>query len=989
MKDLEYFKKELIKILDKKEREEKAEIKKSLAFTMDMLIEKSSSGYPVGTIREWKGKKYQKIAPGKWRRKYSSEEKGIRMSIAALKKAIDKCSTSQELLNLVLQNRDRFADDNGRPLPIVKELSEYVSKKNDKIETPKKKDNNKIEKDKKLTPKQEENLKKINSILNKTVETIPSPIDFTEENFKKLFENGIDSPIEHIKIGEHQYQKLIKNKRQDLLAVMADVMQNPALIIKTTDNAKIYAKTYKGKRHEKTFISVIVDKGKLHISISTHIERNNQLAKKMDSILFDKTESVHGETPHESNTLDNSNIAQNNSPVKQKMTYALDVRKSVGDLTNYAKENSINKSAFAKNKPLLVVEKSLYDEISKGFVNRSKLVPKQIQVRSKKGTIYTKTVYVNPNPQQTKKVIRHSNTEEENRRLDSEYFDAVEKGDVAKLQKMVKERAEKMGFKDAIPEQGNGYKIRTTRPPKNTKTVYKCFYVDTHGKPSALFVDNNASLPMNVWLNANDTYHFLAENDNKYVPTMGNSTNKDAGKTGISVKIPNESVKNELIERGYLPKGSSAKSVTCVAYRPGWHGGDLPFFPQGGKKDVNSNYGNVHRWNQVIFEIEIDADKDYTAEAQSQEKAKNKDGSLNYKKADLQYMPEGGFYQYTTNPTVKQQTGGKSDWFISGSIKIKRALTQSECNDILRAHGMKEQEWEGGEMDLSKLGYTKPDFDAARKTLAPITYDDDGKIIPLSQRFNKDVDDIRKSVKIVVKKSFADNFMNNRSIPALQKSIAVRGDFDAYRISDAELEEHCIFAKTEDGCEYDLQSPIEKFYYTLKKNLEKSLTWSGHKLQDRTSWNGLKISIENKKGSVRRGVDKDGHQWATKMHFDYGYIRGSEGTDGDHVDCYLGDNMDAKKVYIVHQNDPVTHKYDEDKCMLGFDTLEDAKKAYLMQYDRPGFLGKIDTMDFDEFKEFILLKRNHGKKIIKTYTDFVKSIGENFDFETMRKVCII
>ena len=247
----------------------------------------------------------------------------------------------------------------------------------------------------------------------------------------------------------------------------------------------------------------------------------------------------------------------------------------------------------------------------------------------------------------------------------------------------------------------------------------------------------------------------------------------------------------------------------------------------------------------------------------------------------------------------------------------------------------------------------------------------------------------KKKPLFVVKKSFADNFMNKRSIPTLQKSIFVRGDFDDYKVSDEELKEHSIFARTEDGCEYDLQNPTENFYYTLKKNLEKSLTWSGHKLQDRTSWNGLKISIENKKGSVRRGVDKDGHQWATKMHFDYGYIRGSEGTDGDHVDCYLGDNMDAKKVYIVHQNDPVTHKYDEDKCMLGFDTLEDAKKAYLMQYDRPGFLGKIDTMDFDEFKEFILLKRNHGKKIIKSYSDFVKSVGENFDFETMRKVCII
>ena len=1005
MKDLEYFKKELIKILDKKEREEKAEIKKSLAFAMDMLIEKSSSGYPIGTIREWKGKKYQKIAPGKWRRKYSSEEKGIRMSIAALKKAIDKCATSQELLDLVLQNRDRFADDNGRPLPIVKELSEYASKKNDKLEKPK------------LTS----NMEKVKDEVKHDGEyvlTKNGSKDFgeiTPEIAKKI---GRQAGKIRLRIGE---QNGTKNDYGELHlerdARLKDL--NSAGFTSARDFAEFVCSDYdaiypngmglilykKGKKHNQLYIQLTPVNGSDDFyDVKTGVASNREQMKNKtplwvnpkSGVLTSEKESAHDNQSKNESPLrnlagnpDNSNIAQNNTPVKQKMTYALDVRKSVVDLTNYAKENSINKSAFAKNKPLLVVEKSLYDEISKGFVNRSKLVPKQIQVRSKKGTIYTKTVYVNPNPQQTKKVIRHSNTEEENRRLDSEYFDAVEKGDVAKLQKMVKERAEKMGFKDAIPEQGNGYKIRTTRPPKNTKTVYKCFYVDTHGKPSALFVDNNASLPMNVWLNANDTYHFLAENDNKYVPTMGNSTNKDAGKTGISVKIPNESVKNELIERGYLPKGSSAKSVTCVAYRPGWHGGDLPFFPQGGKKDVNSNYGNVHRWNQVIFEIEIDADKDYTAEAQSQEKAKNKDGSLNYKKADLQYMPEGGFYQYTTNPTVKQQTGGKSDWFISGSIKIKRALTQSECNDILCAHGMKEQEWEGGEMDLSKLGYTKPDFDAARKTLAPITYDDDGKIIPLSQRFNKDVDDIRKSVKIVVKKSFADNFMNNRSIPALQKSIAVRGDFDAYKISDAELEEHSIFAKTEDGRKYDLQSPTEKFYYTLKKNLEKSLTWSGHKLQNRTSWNGLKISIENKKGSVRRGVDKDGHQWETKMHFDYGYIRGSEGTDGDHVDCYLGDNMDAKKVYIVHQNDPVTHKYDEDKCMLGFDTLEDAKKAYLMQYDRPGFLGKIDTMDFDEFKEFILLKRNHGKKIIKSYTDFVKSIGENFDFETMRKVCII
>lgn len=137
-------------------------------------------------------------------------------------------------------------------------------------------------------------------------------------------------------------------------------------------------------------------------------------------------------------------------------------------------------------------------------------------------------------------------------------------------------------------------------------------------------------------------------------------------------------------------------------------------------------------------------------------KARNKDGSLNERKADLQYMPEGGMYEYTTNATVKALTGGKGNWFISSSIKIKRALTEKECNEKLIAAGLPVQEWEKkpesvaeklnlAEMSLEKLGYTGTELSAARKTLAPITYDDEGKIIPLSQRFNKNSDDIRKS----------------------------------------------------------------------------------------------------------------------------------------------------------------------------------------------------------------------------------------------------
>lgn len=378
-------------------------------------------------------------------------------------------------------------------------------------------------------------------------------------------------------------------------------------------------------------------------------------------------------------------------------------------------------------------------EISKA-INRSKLVRVQKQVIRNGKPVIT-NVWINPDKNKKKNGHRKISDEE----LDNSYFKAIQAGNMDLVQKMVKDRAIEKGFKDAIPEQGNGYKIRVQKPPVKTKRYYKCFYVDTQGRPSALFVDNNAALPTNVWLEANDTYHFMAENGNYYVPTMGNATNKDAGKTGISVKIPDEATKNELIKRGYLPVGSKAKTITCVAYRPGWHGGDLPFFPQGGKKDEKSNYGNVHRWNQVIFEIEVDADKDYTEEARSQPKARKKDGTIDEKKADLQYMPVNGMYEYTTNPTVKKQTGGKGNWVITGAIKIIRALSQKECDDILKNYGMKPQEWEGGEMSLENLGYTGTELSAARKTLAPITYDDNGEIIPLSQRFNKASDDIRKS----------------------------------------------------------------------------------------------------------------------------------------------------------------------------------------------------------------------------------------------------
>lgn len=125
------FQKRVLAHLDSLEKD-RAELKKSLIAFEATCVQKA--GYPVGTIREWKGRKYIKVAQGKWRPKYDSHSRGAKMAIALLKKKASACTDSRELLQLILENRERFSDAQGRPLPFVRELSDYVSTLNDKLE---------------------------------------------------------------------------------------------------------------------------------------------------------------------------------------------------------------------------------------------------------------------------------------------------------------------------------------------------------------------------------------------------------------------------------------------------------------------------------------------------------------------------------------------------------------------------------------------------------------------------------------------------------------------------------------------------------------------------------------------------------------------------------------------------------------------------------------------------------------------------------------
>lgn len=162
----------------------------------------------------------------------------------------------------------------------------------------------------------------------------------------------------------------------------------------------------------------------------------------------------------------------------------------------------------------------------------------------------------------------------------------------------------------------------------------------------------------------------------------------------------------------------------------------------------------------------------------------------------------------------------------------------------------------------------------------------------------------------------------------------------------------------------DMQKSLPIPVLTRDHEPTKAQIEAGNYKVKRRRFAGLDVSVENPAGSYRRGQDRAGKTWETRMLYDYGYIRGTLGVDGDHVDCYLGPNEDAPMVYIVHQRRYGDwDKFDEDKCMLGFDSQEDAIAAYLKHYDDPRFLGPVTAMPTAEFREKVMATKNAPQMI--------------------------
>lgn len=136
------LKKEIIEILKKQDENE---VKKAVDYFNSQELhythlEKSfngkwieKAGYGVGTVRIWKGKKYKKIAPGKWARVFEKEGRGTNIAIGKLIAKVQKIDNVEDLMAFVMQNKQRFVDENGVDLPVLDKLRAAVDSRNGNV----------------------------------------------------------------------------------------------------------------------------------------------------------------------------------------------------------------------------------------------------------------------------------------------------------------------------------------------------------------------------------------------------------------------------------------------------------------------------------------------------------------------------------------------------------------------------------------------------------------------------------------------------------------------------------------------------------------------------------------------------------------------------------------------------------------------------------------------------------------------------------------
>ena len=136
----------------------------------------------------------------------------------------------------------------------------------------------------------------------------------------------------------------------------------------------------------------------------------------------------------------------------------------------------------------------------------------------------------------------------------------------------------------------------------------------------------------------------------------------------------------EAIEGKRKDNGKVKSRLGDLAYRPGLHLTDIPFTDWIGKRQEDGTL--AMKPDTVWVECLYIADINYTPIARENGW---RNGRWARQRAQLDYIPKGGFYTYYTNS--KQ----KSPWIITSSMMITRILSNEDVARICRENGVEPQ----------------------------------------------------------------------------------------------------------------------------------------------------------------------------------------------------------------------------------------------------------------------------------------------------------
>jgi len=408
-------------------------------------------------------------------------------------------------------------------------------------------------------------------------------------------------------------------------------------------------------------------------------------------------------------------------------------------------------------------------------------------------------------------------------------------------------------------------------------------------------------------------YKVFVLKDGKLYPPM--VANPDGAATPVGVWLDADAApiagesktgRPQVKQGGKGTQGGSGK----LAYRPGWHLGVVPYAIQFNRKDAEGNK-TLFPKNFVFAEVEYAADVDYQEEARQE--GINPSGKFQHSLAGLKHLPTDGYYMYRTNPNPETDP-----WVITGAMKVNRILTRAEQAELVKNAGREPQQIQEGD----------------------IVTDD------VVNSINQEIADAPKfSLKVYHGSGAEENNTN----------------YVIFKPEDMRITEHTKFSLR-------LKSAIEE----TETNPSDAQKESGNYKKGHIKFGGYDYTIENPKGSTRSGKDADGKEWKVTMHDTYGYIRGKFGKDGDHLDMFINDKADLDNwngdVFVVDQVNP-DGSFDEHKVMYGYDSMDDAKKAYLANYsDGWQGLGNITGVSKDEFDKWL----DTSNRKLKPFADYAK-----------------